>query len=66
MPKAAKKTTTTKATSAPKKMATPQHSAIIKECVRYLQSVAAYVAGFEADTGEFETPALGAHWAMPR
>jgi hypothetical protein len=59
MAKAKKQTTTTKATSAPKKKATPQHSAIIKECVRYLQSVAAYVAGFEADTGEFEIAGAG-------
>jgi hypothetical protein len=45
--------------SAPKKKATPQHSAIIRECVRYLQSVAAFEAGLEAETGELEISGAG-------
>ena len=60
MPKAARKTTTTQATSsAPKKKAAPQNSAIIMECIKYVQSVAAYVAGFEADHGDFEIAGAG-------
>jgi hypothetical protein len=52
MAKAAKKSTTTTAkSSAPKKKkAAPKHSAVIVECVRYAQSIAAYAAGFQTDT----------------
>jgi hypothetical protein len=53
--KAIRKTTTPRK-PAPKKPTSkktaPKHSEIITECVRYAQSIAAYGAGFEADTSD--------------
>jgi hypothetical protein len=51
-----RKTASKKPTS---KKATPQHSAITRECVRYLQSVAAFNAGFDADHGNNEIAGAG-------
>jgi hypothetical protein len=51
-----RKTASKKPTS---KKAAPKDSAIIKECVKYVQSVAAYKAGFDADADDCEIAGAG-------